>query len=589
MTYATRVAPVLALAFVLAGVPAAHPTVHAAGDGSPAAPRYEPGHRGGRLVVALRAEPRTLNPAIAADAPSREIISAMTADLLHADRVTRVVEPSLASSWTRSADGRSYTLRLRTGVRFSDGQPFDADDVVFTFRALLDERVAAPQRDLLIVGGKPVSVAKIDSHAIRVTLAEPYAAAERLFDSLAILPEHLLARSFKDGTLGAAWAVTTAPQAIAGLGPFRLKQYVPGQQLILERNPYYWKKDTAGRTLPYLDEVVFLFSGNEDAQVIRFQSGESDVVSRLSPENFAVLSRDAAAGRVQLRDLGPSLEYNFLFFNQNDLRGRDLPHVSAKQRWFSDARFRHAVSLAIDREGIARLVYRGRAMPLWGHVSPGNRRWVNGAIPRPARSTAQARTLLRGAGFQFRPDGALVDRDGRRVEFTIVTSSSNAQRTEMATLIQADLEDIGIEVRVVPLEFRALLDRVFQSFDYEASVLGLGGGDGDPNSEMNVWLSRGANHLWRIGQAAPATAWEGEIDRLMQQQLVAPSQAARKRLYDRVQQIVAEQQPLIFLATPHVLVGARANLGNFRPTVLDHPLWNVEHLFLSGSRGVATR
>ena len=138
-----------------------------------------------------------------------------------------------------------------------------------------------------------------------------------------------------------------------------------------------------------------------------------------------------------------------------------------------------------------------------------------------------------------------------------------------------------MDVQVVPLEFRALVDRVFQNFDYNASVLGLGGGDADPNGEMNVWMSSGSNHLWRLGQKAPATPWEDEIDRLMQKQLITLDHRERKRLYDRVQTIGAEQLPMIFLAAPHILVGARADLGNFQPSVLDHyTLWNVERMFL---------
>ena len=537
------------------------------------------GRHGGRLVIALRAEPRTLNPALATDSPSREVIGRMTADLIRVNRATQLPEPALAKSWSRSADGRTYTLRLRKGLRFSDGQPFDADDVVFTFAVLLDARVASAQRDLLTVGGKPLSVAKVDSHTVRVTLAQPSAAAERMFDSIAILPKHQLETAFQQGTLATAWTLGTSPAAIAGLGPFRLKEYVAGQRVVLERNPYYWKADTARRRLPYLDELVFLFTGNEDAQVIRFQGGESDVIARVSPENFAVLARDQSRKQFQLRDLGPSLEYSFLVFNQNDLAGKNLPAIARKQRWFSDLNFRTAVSRAIDREGIVRLVYRGRAAALWGNVSPGNSRWVNTTIPRRPRSVEQARALLKASGFSWRPDGALVDGGGERVQFTIAASSSNAQRTEIATLIQADLKEIGMDVRVVPLEFRALLDRVVQTFDYEATIQAFGGGDADPNSEIHVWLSRGGNHWWRLGQKTPQTPWEAEIDRLMEQQLVTLDYAERKRLYDRVQQIVAEQLPFIFLASPHVLVGARGDLANFQPTALDHPLWNAEHLF----------
>jgi peptide/nickel transport system substrate-binding protein len=561
-------------------VSAAVPTAVTAGE-EVLVERATTGTHGGRLVVALRAEPRTLNPATAADAPSREVVGRMAGDLIHIDRASHATEAALATEWKRSADGREYTLKLRKGIRFSDGRPFDADDVVFTFQVLLDERTASPHRDLLIVGGRPIRVAKVDEYTVRVTMSQPYAAAERLFDSIAILPRHLLAEAYTKGAIGSMWSITSPASAVAGLGPYRLKEYVAGQRLVLERNPYYWKTDSANRRLPYLDELVFLFTGNEDAQVIRFQSGDSDVLNRASADNFAVLARDQASKRYQLKDLGPSLEYNFLFFNQNDLSGKNLPQVAAKQQWFGDLGFRRAVSRAIDREGIARLVYRGRGVPLWGNVSPGNRLWMNTSLPRQPRSVSEARAILQASGFSWRPDGTLIDRQGRPVAFTIVTSSTSAQRTEMATLIQADLKELGIDVQVVPLEFRALVDRVFQTFDYDASILGFGGGDADPNGEMNVWSSSGSNHLWRLGQKVPATLWEAEIDRLMQKQLITLEYRERKRLYDRVQAIVAEQLPLIFLAAPHILVGARADVGNFQPSVLDHhTLWNVERMFL---------
>ena len=539
------------------------------------------GHHGGRLVVALRAEPRSLNPVFAADVSSRDVIGRLSGDLIHINRLTQGTESALAKSWKGSADGLTYTLSLRRGLRFSDGDEFDADDVVFTFKVLLDPALDAPHRDLLIVGGKPITVTKVDSHTVRVTLAEPYAAAERLFDSIAILPRHLLETAYTQGTLADAWSLKSPPASIVGLGPYRVKHYVAGQELVLERNPYYWKTDASRRRLPYIDELVFVFAGNEDAQVIRFQAGESDVLSRASADNFVVLSKDQKAKGYRLKDLGPSLEYNFLVFNQNDLSGKNVPRVAAKQPWFNDVNFRRAVSLAIDRQGITRLVFKGLAVPLWGNVSPGNHRWINTSIPRPARSVAQARELLKASGFSWRPDGSLFDRFGQRVTFTIATSATSAQRTAMATLIQADLKELGMDVRVVPLEFRALLDRVFETFDYDATIQGFGGGDADPNAEMNIWLSSGANHLWRLGQKTPATPWEAEIDRLLQQQLSTLDAAKRKALYDRVQTIVAEQAPFIFLAAPHLLVAARGDLGNFTPAVMDHyTLWNVDELYL---------
>jgi peptide/nickel transport system substrate-binding protein len=544
----------------------------------------EVGRRGGQLVVVQRTEPRTLNPITAIDGPSRDVLRRTIADLIHINRETQQLEPALAKSWTVSKDGRSFTLMLRKGVRFSDGEPFDADDVLFSFQVYLDEKVASPQRDHLIVGGKPLTVRKIDQFTVQVDVAEPYSSAERLFDSVAMLPQHLLEQPYKEGRLTETWNLRTPPAAFAGLGPFRFVQHVPGDRLVLERNPHYWKEDRAGTQLPYLDRVVFIFVPSEDAQAVRFQAGEANVPTRLSAANFEVLLRDQAKRNYELRDLGAGLNYEFLFFNLNDLSTKSLPQAARRQRWFGQLAFRQAVSLAIDREGIVRLAYRGRATPIWGHVPPGNKLWVNASLPKPPRSIERARQLLRQAGFTWKADGTLVDGDGQLVEFTLLTNAGNAERMQIATIVQDDLKQIGMRVGVVALDQRALLDRVLTTYDYDACLLALGAADGDPNSEMNVWLSSGATHLWRPGQRQPATAWETEIDALMHEQIKTRDVQHRKRLYDRVQTLVAENLPIISLVSPNVLVGATRGLGNFRPTVLDHhALWNVEELFWRAS------
>lgn len=539
------------------------------------------GHSGGRLVVALRSEPKTLNPVLAVDTASRDVIRCLTADLIHINRESEKTEPALAKSWTVSRDHKQYTLHLRRGLQFSDGQPFTADDVVFSFHVYLDEQIRSPQRDLLIIGGKPLSVTKVDDETVRFDLAEPYAAAERIFDSLAILPQHLLKAAYESGNFSQTWGLSTAPTQFAGLGPFRLKEYAPGERIALERNPYYWKEDHQGNRLPYLEQVTFLFTPSEDAQVIRFQAGDTDVLSRFSAQNFAVLEKQEQTKSYHLFDLGPGLEYNFLFFNLNDLGAKNLPEITKKQAWFQDIRFRQAVSAAVDREGIVRLVYGGRATPLWWHVTPGNKLWLDSDISRPARSLDRARQLLKSAGFSWKDDGSLVDSKGNAVEFSILTSASNAQRVKMATIIQDDLSQLGMDVHVVSLDFGAVVDRFMKSYDYEAAVMGLASGDADPTPEMNVWLSSGSTHLWHPSEAKPATPWEAELDRLMQEQEVTVDYAARKKLYDRVQEIVAEDLPVICLASPNILVGAKERVGNFEPAPLDpYALWNIEELYI---------
>ncbi len=537
-----------------------------------------PGRPGGSLVVALRAEPKTFNPVLAVDNPTLTVVRRLMADLVHIDRETQQTVAALAKSTTASPDGRRYVLELRRGLRFSDGEPFDADDVVFTFQVLLDEDVAAPHRDVLIVGGEPIAVEKLGSHTVAFELKEPYAVGERLFDSIPILPQHRLAEAYAQGRFVSAWGLGTPPEQIAGLGPFKLEKHVPGERLELVRNPHYWKVDAKGARLPYLERLTFLFVASADAQAIRFQAGDTHLTNRLGAKSFSLLESEQPRRGYQLRNLGAGLNYTFLFFNLNDLSGKSLAAVERKQSWFRKVAFRRAVSAAIDRAGIVRLVYQGKATPIASQVSPGNKLWLNRDLEPPERSLETARALLREAGFTWSEAGRLRDASGAAVELSILTSSSNEERKEIATIVQADLGELGIGVQIVPLEFRAMLDRVFKSHDYEAGLLAFGGGDVDPNSAVSTIISSAPNHLWHLVGEAPS--WQKEIDRLMERQLSVLERAERKQLYDRVQQLAADNLPVVFLVSPNVLAGAAGGLGNFRPAILDHfTLWNIDELY----------
>jgi peptide/nickel transport system substrate-binding protein len=548
------------------------------------------GHPGGKLVYAQRTEPKTLNPFLVADNASKEVLHRMMADLIHINRETQQTEPALAKSWTVSRDGLRYVVELRQGLRFSDGQACDADDVVFSFQLYLDEKVHALQRDLLFVDGKPIEVRKADPQHVEFILPKPYAAAERLFDSFFILPRHLLERPYREGRLTEIWNLRTPPGEIAGLGPLRLKEYVPGQRIVLERNPYYWKADAAGNRLPYLSEVDFVFAGTENMQVMRFQSGESDVLSRASAKNYAALEKDAARRGYELHNLGPGLEYTFLVFNLNDLPKTAPQSILTHQEFFRRRAFRVAVSAAIDRDAIVRLAYAGYATALAGPVPPGNKAWIDTKLAHPVRSMARAKEALSSDGFKWASDGSLLDPEGRRVEFTIVTSSSNPERIQTAGLIQDDLKPLGIRAEVVQLEFRSLLDRLQRTHEFDVCLLSLASADADPNADMNVWLSSGATHLWHPQQKMPSTPWEAEIDGLMHRQIAARKYAERKQMFDRVQELLAENLPIIPLVSPDILVGARRDLGGFRPGLLDHyTLWNIEELYWRAPAGATPK
>ncbi|MDE3198574.1 MAG: hypothetical protein KGN84_19660, partial [Acidobacteriota bacterium] len=360
---------------------------------------WEIGRFGGELRIAERAEPKTLNPVAAIDAVSRDIIRRATADLISINRATQQTEPALAESFTASRDGLNYTITLRDGLKFSDGYPFSADDVVFSWQVYLDEKSESPQRDLLLIDEKPIVAVKLDARHVRFDLPAPYAAAERLFDSVAMLPKHLLEKPFREGRIAQVWNAGTPPSEMAGMGPFRLRQYSPGQFVVLERNPYYWKRDAAGKQLPYLDSIRFLFVPNEDMQVLRFASGETQILNRVSAR-AAALVKDGS-----LVDAGPGLDYTFLFFNMG----------TGGKPFFRSTAFRRAVSLAVDRDAMVRLVFSGHAHPLASHVAPGNKLWVDDRIPKPIRSISAATAALREAGFRKGSDGKLLDPEGKPV------------------------------------------------------------------------------------------------------------------------------------------------------------------------------
>lgn len=574
-----RSAPFVALLFSM-GLIEIHVTRGATSDSSKIASREfsrvvhtTAGAPGGNLIVAQRSELKTLNPVVALDAPSREVMGRMNADLIEVNRHTQRVEPALAESWSTSADGRHYVVKLRQGLRFSDGVPFDSDDVLFSFQVYLDKKLNAPQRDLLIVHGLPLQVKKIDRYTVTLDFADTYAGAERLLDGIPILPKHLLQKAYADGSLATAWGLNTRREEIAGMGPFRLKRYEPGQQITLERNPYYWEKDEKGQRLPYLDEIKFVFAGSEDGQVARFLSGEADLVNRLGTTSFRMLRQSDHSGRERLDDLGPGLDSTMLTFNFA------VPV-------FRETAFRRAVSIAIDREAIARIAYGGLATPLAGSVTPANKIWRNESLAVLMHSANEARKTLSNAGFRWGHDGKLLDREGKPVHFSILAATNNKERLQTATLIQYDLGEIGIDVQIVALEFRAMVDRVTRTRQFEACILSLGGGDGDPNSELNVWLSSGAMHFWSPDQIKPATPWEAEIDDLMTKQMCMLDHEKRKQMYDRVQAIVAEQQPIISLVSPHVLVASNNKVVNFQPAVLEsHTLWNADVLAVSSNSG----
>ena len=207
-----------------------------------------------------------------------------------------------------------------------------------------------------------------------------------------------------------------------------------------------------------------------------------------------------------------------MWFNQVS----KAPIPAYKKNWFRSLGFRRAISEAINRDDLSRIVFRGHAQPAVGPISPANKFWFDSKLHAQAYSSDAALKLLQTEGFRLE-NGTLKDREGNPVVFSIVTNSGNKYRERMAVLIQEDLRKIGMQVNVVTLDFPSLIERIAQNFDYEAAMLGLTNVDLDPNEQMNVWLSSAENHQWNPQQTAPETAWEAEIDRLMRAQAASSS------------------------------------------------------------------
>jgi peptide/nickel transport system substrate-binding protein len=535
---------------------------------------------GGYLTVGVGQDPLTWNRLLATERVTTSITDRIHASLVRVNRQTQEVEPELAESWSFSDDGTVLTFHLRRGVRFSDGEPFTAEDVAFTFRALHDPDVGSPFAENAKIEGVPLFPEVLDPETVRFRLPRRTAVVERLFDGLSMLPRHRLEAPLEQGDFVSAYGIGARTDDIVGLGPFVLERYLPGRRVVLRRNPLYWKRGAKGEPLPRLDGIIFEVLPDSNARMLKFLAGELDIQGELLPEDFISLTEKTRAG-LRLLDLGPGMVPERMWFNLNP----SSPSVSERKRvWFEDERFRRGVSLSIDRRSLVEAVYHGLASPALGPVSPANKKWRNEDVEPPKLDRDEARRLFRSAGFLWNERGRLItgDGDGEEVGFTLATNADNRRRTQMVTLIQDDLDKLGITINLALLDGPDLVGRVTRSYDYEACLLGISPTDPDPSSLLPLWLSRGPMHFWNPHQKQPATEWESRIDELMEAQMVELDRDERKRLYGEVQAILAEKLPLLNLVVPHVCLGVSSRVRNLKPTPFwTPPLWNCEEIYVS--------
>jgi peptide/nickel transport system substrate-binding protein len=510
---------------------------------------------GGELRFCLRSEPKTLNPLLMSDDSSETIRYLTGGVLLRVNRLTQDLEPELATAWKLTNAGKTITFKLRENLHFSDGTTFSADDVAYTIQQLMDPALHSPTGDAFRSGEGKVQTQALANNRIAITFSAPIAGLDKLFDQVAII------------------SAKSPQKEMAVLGPYYVAENKAGAYLILKRNPNYWKRDSTGRPLPYIDSIRLDIQQNRDIEMLRLVRGEIDFINSLDAEYF---DRVMSENPTMAHDAGASLDAEFMWFNQ--VPSSPLP--SYKKTWFTSTNFRRAISEAINRDDLARIAFRGRARPAVGPISPANKFWFNSKLqPHPFdQKSALQRLSLDGFHLQ---NGVLRDREGHVVEFSIITNSGNKYRERMATMIQQDLTAIGIKLNVVTLDFPSLIERMTRTFDYEACLLGLVNNELDPNSQMNVWLSSAENHQWNPSQKTPATPWEAEIDKLMRAQASTLNAAKRKEFVDKVQQIAWEQEPFIYLVNKNALSAVSPSLHNAHPVVLRPQVyWNIDQLSL---------
>jgi peptide/nickel transport system substrate-binding protein len=543
---------------------------------------HPPGRYGGRLIDVSAREPVTFNPMVSEDASSAEMIGRLASGLTSYDPVTDTVIPGLAKSWDISPDSKTFTFHLREGVRWSDGHPFTADDVVFTFQCYYDKRFSTRKAFDLSVDGTPFEVVKIDDLTVQISTSDIFAPF-LLYISTHILPKHKLEEAYRDGSLMKAWSVSQAqkdPASIVSTGPFVIHSYRPGERIVYAPNPHYYRADRDGQRLPYVDYYITKFVPDINSMMVAFATGQTDSEG-ITPDHVAWVSRSAPIHHFTIHDLGPATSSNFIWFNQNPGRDKNgKPYVQPhKLKWFRDQRFRQAISYGIDRQGLVDGVLFGRGAPLWGPESPSNVKWFNPNVRQYPYNPARALELLAEAGFRRGSDGLLRDAEGHPVEFTLNTNQENAIRTNMATVFMENMKDLGIQVRLQFLDFGTFVGKIQDSYDYEAGLLGFTGG-GDPVGGMSIYTSKGRLHQWHPSQETPATPWEARIDELMSLQLRTLDEARRKAYYDEVQLIMSEQVPFIYLITPAAYQGVKNRWGNLIPSSKGGYLWNIDTIFL---------
>jgi peptide/nickel transport system substrate-binding protein len=546
-----------------------------------------------QLVTSILSDPKTFNYALNSDA--NNIFGYTYEGLLNQNPITGKLEPNLAESWEVSEDKLKITFTLRNNLKWSDGQPLTSDDVVFTYNDIyLNEAIPTDVRDILRIGkdGKFPSIKKIDKRRVEFSIPEPF----RPFlqnSGVPILPAHALRESLQtkdqDGKpkFLTTWGIDTPPEQIIVNGPFKLERYDTSQRVILRRNPYYWRKDTQGKPQPYIERIVWQIVESTDTSLLQFRSSGLDAVG-VAPDYFSLLKVQEKQGDFQIYNGGPATSTSFMIFNLNQGKRNGKPLIDPiKSRWFNNVYFRQAVAYAIDRQTMINNTFRGLGKPQNSPISVQSPYYLSpeAGLKVYNYNPEKSKELLLRSGFKYNAQNQLEDSQGNHVRFALLTNAGNKIREAMGSQIKQDLSKVGIQVDFTPLAWNTFIDKLSNTLDWEASLLGLTGGL-EPNDGANVWSPEGGLHMFnqkpQPGQKPiegwKVSPWEAKIHEFYIQGAQELDEAKVTEIYAEVQRLTQENLPFIYLVNPYSLSAIRNRFQGIRFSALGGPFWNIHEI-----------
>lgn len=542
---------------------------------------------GGELVSSTIGEgPKTFNPFNCKDNISALMSGVMYDGLLSSDPITGQPTPKLAKSFSISSDGTTYTIKLRHGIKWSDGKPITADDVVFTWNDIIFAGLGdTSTRDSIVIDNKLPTVRKIDNYTVEFITPKPFAPFVRML-STPIAPKHIFMPAVKKGNtyFDSFLSTNTKPKDFVVSGAFKLKEYVPAQRVVFERNPNYYEINTKQQKLPYLDKLVYLIVGDLNNEVLKFEAKELDVIS-LQGSKVARYKSLEPHSDFKLYNLGPDTGTMYLSMNLNnrkDNKGKYYVNTD-KQTWFQDLNFRTAVDYAIDRKNMVLNIANGIGAPLFTPESL-NSIYLNKKLKPYDKNLDKSKELLKKSGFYLDKKGKLFDKHGHRVEFDLYTNAGNTEREAIGVMVKQDLEDLGMKVNFKPIEFNSLVNKLVSTYDWDMVIMGLTGSPLEPNGGKNVWLSDGRLHMFNQRNPQEGKAkilpWEKELDYLYTQGALATKFEDRKKYYDKYQEIVCKEKPMIYIYSPIRIVALRNKFKNIYPSSLGGITHNIEEIYI---------